>query len=146
MPRASRTSAAPQRELMERLPCLATRTPAPATTKAAAVEMLKVLRVSPPVPQVSISGSLAANLRPCGKIGAAWRRITLAKPTSSSTVSPFMRRAARKPAIWASFDWPVRMRSMADSASRRERSSPEMIFSRASWRVKSEGAGADGWG
>ena len=37
----------------ERLPCLATVTPAPAATMAAAVEMLKVLAPSPPVPQVS---------------------------------------------------------------------------------------------
>ena len=52
-PRASRTSAEPEREVMERLPCLATLAPAPAATKAAAVEMLKVPEESPPVPQVS---------------------------------------------------------------------------------------------
>ena len=59
-PRCSSTSADPQRELIERLPCLATRTPAPATTKAAVVEMLKVQEASPPVPQVSINGLAAA--------------------------------------------------------------------------------------
>ena len=32
-----------------------------------------------------------------GKIGVAWRRIAVAKPTSSSTVSPFMRSAVSKP-------------------------------------------------
>ncbi len=42
---------------MLRLPCLATRTPAPAATNAVAVEMLKVPLVSPPVPQVSTSAS-----------------------------------------------------------------------------------------
>ena len=57
-PRCSRTSAEPQRELIERLPCLATRTPAPATTNAAAVETLKVPEASPPVPQVSTSASI----------------------------------------------------------------------------------------
>jgi hypothetical protein len=41
---ASRMSALPQRELNERLPCLAMRTPAPAATNAAAVEMLNVVR------------------------------------------------------------------------------------------------------
>ena len=34
------TSAEPEREEIARLPCLATGTPAPATTKAAQVEML----------------------------------------------------------------------------------------------------------
>ena len=35
------------------VPCLATFTPPPAATRAAAVEMLRVCRPSPPVPQVS---------------------------------------------------------------------------------------------
>jgi hypothetical protein len=39
-PRWVSTSAAPARDDSARLPCLATTTPAPATTKAAAVEML----------------------------------------------------------------------------------------------------------
>ena len=56
-PRASITSAEPHLELRLRLPCLATRTPAPATTNAVAVEILKVPRASPPVPQVSTSAS-----------------------------------------------------------------------------------------
>ena len=46
----------PAGPVMERLPCLATCTPAPATTKAATVEMLNVPAPSPPVPQVSTSG------------------------------------------------------------------------------------------
>ena len=52
-PRASSTSALPQLLETARLPCLATVTPAAATTKAAVVEMLNVLQPSPPVPQVS---------------------------------------------------------------------------------------------
>ena len=56
-PRASSTSALPQRLEIERLPCLATRTPAAAATSAAAVETLNVPRPSPPVPQVSSKGS-----------------------------------------------------------------------------------------
>ena len=41
-PSASSRSADPQRLVAERLPCLATRQPAPAATKAAVVETLKV--------------------------------------------------------------------------------------------------------
>ena len=62
-PSASITSADPHLELMLRLPCLATRTPAPAITRAVAVEMLKVPLVSPPVPQVSTSASRPVPLR-----------------------------------------------------------------------------------
>ena len=43
-PSASSTSALPLRDVAERLPCFATGTPAPATTKAAAVETLNVAR------------------------------------------------------------------------------------------------------
>ena len=53
MPQASSRSALPHWLEIERLPCLATCTPAPATTNAATVEMLNVLAPSPPVPQVS---------------------------------------------------------------------------------------------
>ena len=52
-PSAASTSALPERDDTERLPCLATATPPAAATRAAAVEMLKVWRPSPPVPQVS---------------------------------------------------------------------------------------------
>ena len=48
-PSAASTSAAPQREDSARLPCLATGTPAPATMKAAQVEMLNEPDASPPV-------------------------------------------------------------------------------------------------
>ena len=41
-------------EEIDRLPCLATGTPAPATTKATQVEILCVPLASPPVPQVSM--------------------------------------------------------------------------------------------
>ena len=53
-PSACRRSALPQRLDMARLPCLATGTPAPATTNAAVVEILNVWEPSPPVPHVSI--------------------------------------------------------------------------------------------
>jgi hypothetical protein len=42
-PSAVKTSALPERLVAARLPCLATASPAPAMTKAAAVETLKVL-------------------------------------------------------------------------------------------------------
>ena len=53
-PSAVSTSAPPEREDSARLPCLATGTPAPATMKAAQVEMLKEPEASPPVPTTSI--------------------------------------------------------------------------------------------
>ena len=56
-PSASSTSALPHCVVNERLPCLATRTPAPAASSAAAVEMLNVLIVPPPVPHVSTRSS-----------------------------------------------------------------------------------------
>src|SRR3989338_7145030 len=52
-PNASRTSADTHWLDAERLPCFATLSPQPATTKAAAVEMLNVFALLPPVPQVS---------------------------------------------------------------------------------------------
>ena len=146
-PKASITSAEPHFELMLRLPCLATRTPAPAVTKAVAVEMLKVPLASPPVPLVSTSEdsvpdksrcarsrndesdsasasrpvpltSSAANtasplaamrsigLCSMGKTAAA-ARMASAKPTISSTVSPFIRSATSRAAIWASVHFPA---------------------------------------
>jgi hypothetical protein len=56
-PSASRTSALPLNEVNDRLPCLAMRTPAPAASSAAAVEMLNVTSAPPPVPHVSTSSS-----------------------------------------------------------------------------------------
>ena len=77
-PKASITSAEPHFEVMLRLPCLATRTPAPATTKAVAVEMLKVPLASPPVPQVSTRASRPVPLASRTELGVAvrveWRR------------------------------------------------------------------------
>ena len=55
MPSASRTSAEPAFEVIARLPCLATGTPAAAVTSAAVVEMLNVPLPSPPVPTTSIA-------------------------------------------------------------------------------------------
>ena len=56
-PRLSSTSALPEEDEMERPPCFAILTPAPAATKDAHVDMLKVFSPSPPVPQVSTTSS-----------------------------------------------------------------------------------------
>src|SRR5204863_313136 len=98
MPSVSTTSAEPQSEETERLPCLATRSPAPATTNAVAVETLKVPVASPPVPQVSMSTSRSVPVSPATssvrvRTRTAFWRITWANPISSSTVSPFIRSA-----------------------------------------------------
>ena len=93
-PRAASRSAEPEREESARLPCLATGTPQPAATSAAAVEILKVPFASPPVPQVSMAPSGASML-------SARARMAWAPPVISSTVSPRTRSAMRKPPICA---------------------------------------------
>src|SRR5882724_11528026 len=131
-PSVSTTSAEPHSEAplspdIERLPCLATLSPAPATTNAVAVETLKVPEASPPVPHVSTSISRSVPLSAAVSSARAWTRatfdrITCAKPISSSTVSPFIRRAVRKAAICASVAVPDMMASIAPAASMRVRS------------------------
>src|SRR3989338_8408402 len=55
------------------------------------------------------------------RMRTAFWRITCAKPISSSTVSPFMRRAVRNAAIWALVAAPDMIASMAAAASMRVR-------------------------
>src|SRR5262245_12400455 len=126
-PSVSTTSAEPRGEDTDRLRCLATLSPAPATTKAVAVETLKVPDASPPVPHVSMS--ISRSVPVCATTGLPWARtvttfcrITCANPISSSTVSPFMRIAVRKAAICASVAAPDMTASMAAAASIRVRS------------------------
>src|SRR6185295_12235748 len=133
-PRAASTSALPERLETERLPCLATGTPAAATASAAAVEMLKVPRPSPPVPQVSTTPC-----RRCG-IGMARRRMAAAAPEISATASPFMRSATSSAALRVSvtcpsMSWPKRI-----SVSSRLRLSPAVTRIRAA-RASSSGIG-----
>ena len=123
-PSASITSADPHFELMLRLPCFATRTPAPAMTSATAVDMLKVPLASPPVPQVSTSASRSVPLRSSASPssvcnGTAASRMACAKPTISSTVSPFMCSATSSAAICASVASPRRICDMTSRASSR---------------------------
>src|SRR6266702_484008 len=80
-PRASSKSALPQRLEAARLPCLATRRPAPATTMADRVETLKVPARSPPVPTTSTRGPSIWN-------GVAARLDTAALPVEFSARQP----------------------------------------------------------
>ena len=117
-PRASSTSAEPDRPVAERLPCLATEQPAPAAISAAVVETLKVRR-PPPVPAVSSRSSLDGCTR------TACARIVRASPASSSTVSPLVRSAIRNAAIWISEALPAMISDSTAAASSSERSSPD---------------------
>src|SRR5918995_3689439 len=126
-PRASSTSAEPHWLVAERLPCFATRQPAPAAMNAAVVDTLKVGR-PPPVPAVSTRSSPASTLR-------ANERIALARPASSATVSPFVRRAIRKAAVCVSEAFPSITSESTRSASAADRSSPPAKRSMASVRT-----------
>ena len=110
-PRVSTTSALPQRLERALLPCLATVKPAPATTKAVAVEILKVLLLSPPVPQVSTRTSSFRSKE------STLFSISLAQPVISSTVSPFILSAVKKEAIWAGVALPPIISPMTHPAS-----------------------------
>src|SRR4051812_7456079 len=124
-PSASSTSADPDLPVALRLPCFATTQPAPAATNAAQVETLNVGR-PPPVPAVSSRSSRPAST------DRASERIVRARPTSSSTVSPFVRSAIRNAADCASDAAPsITSRSTA-AASSDDRSEPDATRSIAS--------------
>src|SRR5215207_2840886 len=126
-PSAASTSALPERLVAARLPCLATGSPAPAMTKAAAVETLKVFAALEPVPAVSTKRSCRALIR------TARPRIEEASPANSSTVSPFTANATRAAPICASVAVPSSRASSSDAASSRRKSSPRMSRS-VNWR------------
>ena len=123
-PSSSSTSALPHRDDWARLPCLATRHPAAAATRAAAVEMLNVLLPSPPVPQVSTAPGDSSTW-------VAWSRIDITMPASSSTVSPLVRSAASRPPIWAGVALPSITPSMTARAVDTSRQPPPTIVSSA---------------
>src|SRR3954467_6486068 len=127
-PSASRTSALPDSPVAERLPCLARAQPAPAAIRAAVVETLNVGR-PPPVPAVS-----TRSWRSQGT-GVARARIVLARPASSSTVSPFVRSAMRKAAICASDALPAMISASTADASSWARSWPDASASMARVRT-----------
>src|SRR5680860_1435277 len=126
-PRAASTSAEPDREETERLPCLATGTPAPATTKAVHVEMLCVPLASPPVPHVSMAPTGA-------RTDNALARSTRAAPAISSTVSPRACMPIRSAPICTSVAPPDIMTSKVRAASVCERVSPAATFLMAARR------------
>ena len=120
-PRASSRSAEPQLDEAARLPCLHTGTPAPATTKLASVETLIVWLRSPPVPTMSTAWSR----RPAGSgTSSAASSMAASRPVSSSTDSPFIRRATTKPASWAGVAAPSRISASAAWACSAVRSWP----------------------
>ena len=128
-PSASRTSALPQRLVAERLPCLATVTPAPAAISAAAVEMLKVPAPSPPVPQVSRMTSASTSTFSASSV------IARAMPTISAAVSPLTRSALRKAAICVVLAFPCMISSSTERASSELRSPPPARVLRAALRI-----------
>ena len=130
-PSASSTSAEPDRPVAERLPCLATAQPAPAAISAAVVETLKVGR-PPPVPAVSIRSS-----RPV-LTGVASRRMVVARPTSSSTVSPLVRSAISTAAVCTSEALPSMISASTAAVCSAVRSRREASASIASVRIAKE--------
>ncbi len=120
-PSDSSTSAEPHRDDAARFPCLATRTPAPATTSAVVVEMLNVCDRSPPVPQVSMSGPAVASS--ATGTGSVCSSIVRTSAASSVGVSPLARSATAKAAICASVALPWRIVAIAAEASSASRSS-----------------------
>ena len=137
-PSDSSTSALPHFEVNERLPCLATRTPPAAATMAAAVEMLKVETVPPPVPQVSTSVE-----RSSARTGIMAACSASTPPAISEGASPLVWRAARRAPVWIGEAWPETMCVKATRASADARSSPATALAR---RGGNEGEGGVGHG
>ncbi len=129
-PNASSTSADPHIELADRFPCLATFTPAPATTNAATVEMLNVFASSPPVPQVSSDGPGPGSTR----IISA--RIARANPVSTSAPTRRGGSSTRKADNCTGETAPARISRIASCAS----ASPNGNSRTRRWRIgKKEG-------
>ena len=95
MPSASITSALPTDDVTARLPCLATATPAAAHRMATVVEMLNVLKRSPPVPTTS---RISRDSRQAFSIGGGMdlSRSARAKAAISSGVSPLFAERGEK--------------------------------------------------
>ena len=130
-PSASSTSALPDFDDTERLPCLATRAPAAAATNIAAVEMLNVCDASPPVPTMSSRLRRIARRRPC----VANSRITCAAAAISPIVSFFTRRPTVSAAIITGDTSPLMIWRMSDSISSWKISRCSIVRCSASWSV-----------
>ena len=139
MPSSVSASAEPDFDDRLRLPCLATGTPQPATTKAAAVEMLSVPLPSPPVPTMSMAPSGARTRRQRA-------RMTAAPAAYSATVSPRVLSAIRKPPTWAGVASPSMMAAKADLACSRlsgpSAARPISAFSRSLMPARGRGRGS----
>jgi hypothetical protein len=98
-PSASSRSAEPQRLVLERLPCLATAQPAPAATRAAAVETLKVEGPAPGACRVHEVVAAAAH-------GGGQRAHRPGQPDQLGDGLPLRRSAIRKAAVCTSLDRP----------------------------------------
>src|SRR6202165_4182112 len=137
MPSASSTSAEPQREVNERLPCLGTTAPAPAATSAGAAGVLKVGTVPPPVPQVSTRYGAADSTRTIAS------RSARAAPATSSAVSPFARNPMSSPPICAGVASP--RITIPNTSAVRLSDCDWRLASAASARRSGEGASAIGF-
>ena len=116
-PSASSTSAAPADELAARLPCLATRAPAPAATSADIVERLTVLARSPPVPTTSSSGPATCTRSPTASIAST-------RPVCSAGVSPLARSSTANAASWDGDASPAMISAIAQAVSAASSGSP----------------------
>ncbi len=118
-PSASSTSTEPHLDDAARPPCLATRTPAAATTMAAMVDTLTVPAPSPPVPQVSTTGPSRSERSTC----SANRSIVRTSVASSAASRPWHGDPTANAAIWASVASPARIVDIACSTRSSGRSS-----------------------
>ena len=111
-PRASRASALPEVEETLRLPCLATRAPAAATTNIEAVEMLNVCELSPPVPTMSTRSEWGGT-----GTRVTRSRMTRAAALISSMVSFLTRRPVRMAAVMTGESSPFMIWRISESIS-----------------------------
>ena len=125
IPRASNTSAVPHCEDAARFPCLHTGTPAPATTNAAIVEMFTECDLSPPVPTMSIARAAISAGR---STRAEALRTSASIPSSSTALSPFVRKPITSAAIWADVASPSSTVRIAARDSFNDKSVPAEIF------------------
>ena len=115
-PSTSRVSAVPACEDAAREPCLTTFAPAAAATSAAMVETLTVLARSPPVPTTSTASRSRVTC-------TALSSIAELRPSISSAVSPFARRATSSAASCTSLARPERISLSAHCAASASRPS-----------------------
>ncbi len=142
MPRCSSRSAVPHSDDAARLPCLTTRTPAPATTIAAMVEMFTVCARSPPVPTTSTaSRACAAPSTEPRSTRAAAPSIASTSPAISPAVSPLARSATMNAAIWTGVALPATISPIAQAVSAVVSSSPRSRVTRSGGQVRSPTAG-----